>query len=347
MAIISKKSDYHYSDLSRWGSETVGSDIYPLRPTEQKRVLKFCDVAFLAEALYSRNRAGAGVLVNGEMPFSHYEGAVPAHDLSPKLDSGQFFAAYDRQVYWGSTQPVIELNTYYDDSLADFRDTAFPGYLSLAKSELGAYNGFVRGKYLSITPIKSAFDKVAKFKDRKYAYQTIGVNEGTCVLVGIQNEATKDGKPVDNPYPSSSYGLEYFYGYYRKENKDGSTEGTRHSIMEYMFVPKDDRPLCEITVDEPAKSGVKLDFYICVHISTNISEMSFGSFIVPASVVAGSRGQDQWKALILYMKDLLPAPHVISNETDAWKSESATLQVGFDVEILCVLSSNVDINYDA
>ena len=59
MAIISKKSDYHYSDLSRWGSETVGSDIYPLRPTEQKRVLKFCDVAFLAEALYSRNRAGS------------------------------------------------------------------------------------------------------------------------------------------------------------------------------------------------------------------------------------------------------------------------------------------------
>ena len=73
---FSKKSDYHYCDVSDVDEALLGVPRYPRRKGEDKHTLRICDKAYLSEAYLSRACFWAGVNITpGVTDYSH--GDIP------------------------------------------------------------------------------------------------------------------------------------------------------------------------------------------------------------------------------------------------------------------------------
>lgn len=340
MAIISKKSDYHYSDLSRWGSETVGSDIYPLRPTEQKRVLKFCDKAFVTEAYLSRTYAGLGITLNGGTVFVTYPRVPPdswgTAPLSRQLVSSGNFKPY-AQGMWGAKAPDIAKERFFGTE-NDLLSASFPGFKEISTSFWQELRGPLYVYYLDYW-----FQTIADYKACKYAYAVAALPPN---LTYEDNDGSPTGAPIRYGFARSNLIYDY---------SDGRDPSHEESPYESEGQTVQTSPICTLDVQEPAKSGASLELYLLCYIDGHAQKASgrndslevVGNFLFPLSSFDGRTVSSQ---LIAFGKSLLPAEtysetYETSFYTRTYTCSSCSFGITFK-SIVAVLRSNVDIDWE-
>ena len=341
MAIISKKSDYHYSDLSRWGSETVGSDIYPLRPTEQKRVLKFCDKAFVTEAYLSRTYAGLGITLNGGTVFVAYPRVPPdswgTAPLSRQLVSSGNFNP-NAQDAWGAKAPDIAKERFFG-SENDLLSASFPDFKGISTGF-----GFELTGPLYVYDYDSLFRDIAGYKAFKYAY----------AVAALLPDPTFEDKNGDSAL-GDSIGYNFAMSNAIYDYKDGRDPSHEESPYESETQTVQTSPVCTLDVQEPAKSGASLELYLICHIDGSAQKASgkndyldvAGYFLFPLSSFDGRTVSTQ---LIAFGKSLLPAEtysetYETSLYTRTYTCSSCSFGITFK-SIVAVLRSNVDIDWE-
>lgn len=338
MAIISSKSDYHYTDLSGW-SGNIGSDIYPLRDDDQKRVLKFCDKAFITEAYLSRAYAGLGITLNGGKvfmasstpPSEGWAGTPLSKVLTP---SGGFGNSPNTK--WGTSKPTITKDQLFDSESALYAAYFGDWQYITTWYRLEASASYPLYEYF----IKDAYSRISNFKSYKYSYAAVA-------------KLSSPTYERDNYLPlSEQCGYSYFYSNAIYDYKDD--RGRKESPYEHEGQMVQTSPIYTLDVQEPAKSGVQLELYLLCYINASAQKSSGQNdrtvlqkhFLYPLS---SSDGRSVSNALLSYAKSLIQAETWSSTRiTDLYTQTNiqSSLYIAITFKsIVAVLTSNVDIDY--
>ena len=240
MAIISSKSDYHYCDLSGWSSN-VGSDIYPLRSDDQKRLLKACDIAFIYEAMLSRYCAFAGITWNGSAIDTTADINYKKYKLLDRVLYTCPYINVSFKNFFISTPDVFSQTTTYYDTEIFIQET-----LSATFSASGQ---------LLESNIKEAFNKPATssrqkdsgiyyFKTYQYAAKRVSVTTSGATYSMEQWGNVDWGSPDSIQYVSHT-------------QKSGGENG---------YFCYQTSPIYSLELAEPAKSAVEVEVYAIVYL---------------------------------------------------------------------------------
>ena len=362
--MISKKSDYHYCDLSGWSSD-VGSDIYPLRPDDQKRLLKFCDKAFVTESYLSRAYAGWGITLNGgkvfmARPTPPSEGWAGSPLSKVLSSSGGFNDSPNTK--WGTSKPTIAKDQLFDSESALY--AAYFGdwqnidtwYRSEASASFPLYESFM----------KSAYSRIATFKSYKYSYAVVApltkygnssyTSEGTVYQDRwYQNDNTFE--PFSNPDLSKTASG------YRLDVSDNTETYEDYSYKQGAALEYESHqtsPLFSLDIQKPALGSVDIELYLLCKTSGTYSEKDstydeFSNntsavdkyFLTPIS--SGSVGSF-FQSLVSSCKSLYPYREVSwsfsydSGRKITYKRTWCDFSV-VPTSLVAVLTSNIDIDY--